>query len=42
MAKGLPIVWSAPFLDRSGYAEEARNFILGLDDLGIEVQADPF
>lgn len=42
MPHSLPVVWSAPFLDRSGYAEEARNFILALDNFGLDVQADPF
>jgi glycosyltransferase involved in cell wall biosynthesis len=36
------IVWSAPLFDRSGFAEEARNFILALDHAGLPVRADPF
>lgn len=37
-----PIVWSAPMVDRSGIAEEARNFILGLDERGWPVLSDAF
>ncbi|HXC78248.1 MAG TPA: glycosyltransferase, partial [Candidatus Acidoferrum sp.] len=36
-----PILWSAPLLQRSGYGEEARNFVLALDRHGIAVQANP-
>jgi glycosyltransferase involved in cell wall biosynthesis len=35
------IWWEAPFLDRSGYASEAREFVLGLSALGIPVHAAP-
>jgi glycosyltransferase involved in cell wall biosynthesis/tetratricopeptide (TPR) repeat protein len=37
----VPLVWSAPLFDTSGYAEEARQFILALDDAGFDVHADP-
>ncbi|MDX1650572.1 MAG: glycosyltransferase, partial [Myxococcota bacterium] len=36
------IVWSAPLFDRSGFADEARQFILALDQAGFDVRADPF
>lgn len=36
-----PVLWSAPLLQRSGYGEEARNFILALDRHGIAVQGNP-
>ncbi len=35
------LVWSAPLLDPSGYADEARNLLLGLDRLGVAVRAAP-
>ncbi|MHC1745272.1 MAG: glycosyltransferase [Syntrophobacteraceae bacterium] len=31
----LPIVWHAPIFDPSGYADEARQFVLGLDAIGV-------
>ncbi len=33
------VVWSAPLLDPSGYADEARSFVLGLDRLGVPLRA---
>jgi glycosyltransferase involved in cell wall biosynthesis len=36
------VVWHAPLFDASGYAEEARQFILGLDAVGIRTRAMPF
>ena len=36
-----PICWEAPLLDRSGYAAEAREFVLGLSALGLPVRATP-
>lgn len=35
------IVWEAPLFDPSGYADEARQFVLGLDGLGLRVRAKP-
>ncbi len=35
------VVWSAPFRDRSGYADEARNAVLALAAAGVSVHADP-
>lgn len=37
----LAIVWNAPLLDPSGYADEARQFVLGLDAIGQKVAAAP-
>ena len=36
-----PILWSGPILQQSGYGEEARSFVLGLDQIGIDVRANP-
>jgi glycosyltransferase involved in cell wall biosynthesis len=36
-----PVLWSAPLLQRSGYGEEARSFVLALDRAGITVRANP-
>jgi glycosyltransferase involved in cell wall biosynthesis/GT2 family glycosyltransferase len=36
-----PVLWSAPLLQRSGYGEEARSFVLALDRAGIAVSANP-
>jgi glycosyltransferase involved in cell wall biosynthesis len=33
------VIWHAPLLDPSGYADEARQFVLGLDDSGERVRA---
>jgi glycosyltransferase involved in cell wall biosynthesis len=35
------ICWEAPLLDRSGYASEAREFVLGLSALGLPIRALP-
>jgi glycosyltransferase involved in cell wall biosynthesis/tetratricopeptide (TPR) repeat protein len=35
------VLWEAPLFDPSGYADEARQFVLGLDRLGVRVQAKP-
>src|SRR5258707_11601893 len=35
------LVWSSPLFDPSGYADEARNFLLGLNRLGIRARANP-
>jgi glycosyltransferase involved in cell wall biosynthesis len=35
------VVWYAPLLNFSGYADEARAFILGLRERGNEVRAEP-
>lgn len=35
------LLWQAPIFDPSGYADEARNFLLGLDSLGADVKAFP-
>jgi glycosyltransferase involved in cell wall biosynthesis len=40
--RGRPdICWNAPLFDSTGYAEEARGFVLGLDALGYRVRAQP-
>lgn len=36
-----PLFWHAPIFDPSGYADEARQFILGLDSLGVNIRAVP-
>lgn len=35
------VVWQAPLFDRSGYADEARQFVLGLAGAGHPVRAVP-
>lgn len=35
------IAWSSPLYDPSGYASEARQFVLGLDDVGALVSTIP-
>ncbi|MCZ6677808.1 MAG: glycosyltransferase, partial [Candidatus Poribacteria bacterium] len=38
----LPVVWSAPVFDPSGYADEARNYVLALDKHSdIPLQLNP-
>jgi len=38
---GLPlVVWSAPLLDPSGYADEARAFLRALDAMGVPLHAN--
>lgn len=37
----LPLIWFAPFLDGSGYADEARHFALGLMESNIPVALSP-
>ncbi len=37
----LPVVWRSPLLDTSGYAEEARQFVLGLDSIGVAIGIEP-
>ncbi|HUG13462.1 MAG TPA: glycosyltransferase [Thermomicrobiales bacterium] len=41
MAAAMPaaVVWSAPLLEFSGYADEARNFVFALDRAGVPVSA---
>lgn len=34
-----PVLWSAPLLDPSGYADEARNFLFALESAGASVAA---
>ena len=42
-SSGLPqVIWHGPLLDPSGYAEEGREFVLGLDAIGLRVCALPF
>ena len=36
----LPIVWSSPLLDRTGYSNEARNMVLALEGAGFDVRAN--
>lgn len=38
---GARILWSAPLADNSGYAEEARGFVQGLDSIGAQVRTNP-
>jgi glycosyltransferase involved in cell wall biosynthesis len=35
------VLWHGPLLDPSGYAEEGRNFVMGLDAIGLNVRALP-
>jgi glycosyltransferase involved in cell wall biosynthesis len=35
------VLWRGPLLDPSGYAEEGREFVLGLDAIGLRVRALP-
>ncbi len=35
------LLWIAPVFDASGFADEARNFVLGIDDAGIAVHLKP-
>jgi glycosyltransferase involved in cell wall biosynthesis len=37
---GLSLSWQAPLFDPSGYAEEARHFLLALDEAGHTVAAE--
>jgi glycosyltransferase involved in cell wall biosynthesis len=34
-----PLVWSGPLLDPSGYGEESRSFVFGLDEIGVPLCA---
>jgi glycosyltransferase involved in cell wall biosynthesis len=34
------VVWHAPLLNYSGYADEARGFVLGLRERGVELRAE--
>lgn len=36
------LLWHGPLFDPSGYAEEGREFVIGLDALGVPVRAVPF
>ena len=35
------LLWVAPVFDASGFADEARNFVLGIDDAGLPVHLKP-
>ena len=35
------LLWSAPIYDPSGYSDEARNFVLSINDHGIPVRVNP-
>ena len=35
------VIWNSPLYDPSGYADEARQLVLGLDDLGMPVRCLP-
>src|SRR5207244_1892552 len=37
----LPLVWHGPLMDPVGYADEARNFVLGLLDAGEPLAVAP-
>jgi len=34
------VIWRAPIFDPSGYADEARQFVLGLNTFGVRVQLE--
>jgi len=36
------VLWSAPVFDRSGYANEARDYVLALDDSGVDIYVNPY
>lgn len=36
-----PVLWSGPLLDLSGYADEGRDLVLGLDAIGLRVRTIP-
>jgi glycosyltransferase involved in cell wall biosynthesis len=38
---GVPIVWSGVLLDDGGYGTESREFVLGLDEAGVDVSSNP-
>ena len=40
-SEGPGICWKAPLFDSTGYAEEARGFVLGFDAVGYRVRAQP-
>jgi len=35
------LLWIAPVFDASGFADEARNFVLGIEDAGIPIHLKP-
>jgi glycosyltransferase involved in cell wall biosynthesis/GT2 family glycosyltransferase/SAM-dependent methyltransferase len=35
------VLWTAPVFDRSGYANEARDYVLALDEAGVDVAVNP-
>jgi len=35
-----PIHWNGPLFDPSGYADEARHFVLALDESGVDLSAE--
>lgn len=35
------LIWSSPLLDPNGYADEARNFLVGLERVGVDVKVNP-
>ena len=35
------LLWIAPVFDASGFADEAHNFVLGIDDAGLPVHLKP-
>ncbi len=41
MGRSVPLVWRAPIFGPSGFASEAREFVLGLSDIGLDVLALP-
>ncbi len=40
-APPLPILWTGILLDRTGYGNEGRSMVLGLDRMGVDVRANP-
>jgi len=36
------VLWSAPVFDRSGYANEARDYVLALDEAGVDVYVNAY
>lgn len=37
----MKLLYTGPVFDSSGYAQFARNFIIGLDDLGVDIKVNP-
>ncbi|MCF8240217.1 MAG: glycosyltransferase [Melioribacteraceae bacterium] len=35
------LIWNSPIYDNSGYADESRNFVLGLHEEGVDLKLNP-